>query len=137
MCKSNKFYTYLVFFCCFNRARWARHTKWMYRTDDRIRIFGQSAKQILVLVFIMKEDLDLLIEEKWSKRDEFATFISDIEKLTSPNKKNLALQQGNCFIDVYTTFFGEHYGRWIKKLLPLSIGHTKKFHSERETSYNH
>ena len=59
----------------------------------------------------MKEDLDLLIEEKWSKRDEFATFISAIEKLPSPNEKNLALHQGNDFVDVYTTFFDNQYGR--------------------------
>ena len=63
----------------------------------------------------MKEDLDLLIEEN---------FISAIEKLPSPNEKNIALHQGNEFIDVYKTFFGNHYGRWIKELLPLPISCT-------------
>ena len=72
----------------------------------------------------MKEDIDLLIEEKWRKRDDFDTFISDIWELPSPNEKNLALNQGNNFIDVYKTFFGKHYGKWIKNLLPLSIAGT-------------
>ena len=93
----------------------------MHRTDDRTRIFGHSAQNISVQVFIMKEDLDLLIEEKWRKKDEFATFISAIEKLPSPNEKNLVLHQGNEFIGVYKTFFDNHYGRWIKELLSLSI----------------
>ena len=59
----------------------------------------------------MKEDLDLLIEYKWRKRDEFATFISATEKIPSPNEKNIALHQGNEFIDVYKTFFDKHYGK--------------------------
>ena len=58
----------------------------------------------------MKKDLYLLIEDKWRKRDEFATFISAIEKLPSPNEKNVVLHQGNDFIDVYKTFFDKHYG---------------------------
>ena len=57
----------------------------------------------------MKEGIDVLIEEKWRKQDEFATFISDIEEITIPNKKNIALHQGNYFIDVYKTFFHKHY----------------------------
>ena len=96
----------------------------MHHTYNRTRIFGHSVQHIPVRVFIMKEDLDLLIEEKWSKRDEFATFISAIEKLPSPNEKNLALHQGNDFVDVYTTFFDNQYGRYIKDLLPLSISVT-------------
>ena len=110
MCKYNKVYTDLVFFCCFNREHWARHTKWMYHNNDRKRIFGHSAQHIPGQVFIVKEDIEILIEEKWRKQDEFATFISAIEKLPSPNEKNLALNQGNNFIDVYKTFFGKHYG---------------------------
>ena len=82
----------------------------MHRTDDRTRIFGHSAQHIPIRVFIMKKDLYLLIEDKWRKRDEFATFISAIEKLPSPNEKNLALHQGNDFIDVYKTLFDKHYG---------------------------
>ena len=82
----------------------------MHRTDDRTRIFGHSAQHIPVIFFIMREDLYLLIEETWRKRDEFATFISAIEKLTSPNEKNIALHQGNDFIDVYKTLFDKHYG---------------------------
>ena len=69
----------------------------------------------------MKGDIDLLIEEKWRKWDEFANFISAIEKLPSPNEKNIALNQGNNFIDVYKTFSDNHYGWWIKELLPISI----------------
>ena len=72
----------------------------------------------------MKEYLDLLIEEKWRKRDEFATFISAIEKLPIPNDKNLALYQGNGFIDLYKTFFDKHYGKCIKELLTISISGT-------------
>ena len=67
----------------------------MHHTDYKKIIFVHSAQKIPVQVFIMKEDLYLLIEEKLRKRDEFATFISDIEKLTIPNEKNLALHQGN------------------------------------------
>ena len=37
-------------------------------------------------------------------------FIVDIEKLTSPNDKKLALHQGNGFFDVYKTFFDKIYG---------------------------
>ena len=91
----------------------------MHRTDDRTRIFGHSVRHIPVRVFIMKEYIDLLIEDKWRKRDEFDNFISGIEKLPSPNEKNLTLHQGNDFIDVYNTFFDENYGRWIKELLLL------------------
>ena len=72
----------------------------------------------------MKEYLDLLIEEKWRKRDEFANFISSVEKLPSPNERNIALHQGNDFIGVYKTFFGKNYGWWIKELLPISIAGT-------------
>ena len=77
--------------------------------DDRKRIFGHSAQNIPVQVFITKEYLDLLIEEMWRKRDNFATFISAIEKLPSSNKKNLILHQGNDAIDMYTNNFGKHY----------------------------
>ena len=72
----------------------------------------------------MKEYLDLLIEEKWRKIDEFANFISDIGKLPSPNEKRIALYQGNEFIDVYKTFFDKYYGKFIKDLLPLWISGT-------------
>ena len=124
MCKSNKAYTDLVFFCWFNRAHWARHTKWMNWPDDRTRIFGHSAQHIPVRVFIIKEDLDLLIEEKRRKRDESATFILAIYKLTSPTEKNLVLHQGNDFIDVYNIFFDKHYEWWINDILLLSISGT-------------
>ena len=50
----------------------------MHLVDDSTRIFGHSAQNILVQVFIMKENLDLLIEDMWRKQDEFATFFSDI-----------------------------------------------------------
>ena len=53
----------------------------------------------------MKEGLDILIEEKWSKRDGFAYFISAIEKLTIPNGKNITLHQGDYFIDLYKNLF--------------------------------
>ena len=59
--------------------------------DDRTRIFGHYVKNIPVRIFITKEDIDLLIEEKWRKRDKFANFISDIEKLPIPNEKNIPL----------------------------------------------
>ena len=61
ICKYNKVYTGLVFFCWFNRTYWAHHNKWMHRMDDSTRIFGHSAHHIIVWVFIMKEDLDLII----------------------------------------------------------------------------
>ena len=89
----------------------------MHCTYDRTRIFGHYTNHIPVQFFIMKEDLDLLIEGKWRTQDEFATFISDIEKLPSPNEKNLALHQGNEFIEVCKTLFDKHYGWWIKELL--------------------
>ena len=69
----------------------------------------------------MKEYIDLLIEEKWKKWDEFANFILAVEKLPSTNEKNITLQQGNGFIDVYMNLFGNHYGQCIKDLLTLSI----------------
>ena len=67
------------------------------------------------------EYLDLLIEDNWRKRDEFATSISAIEKLPSINEKNIALNQGNFIIDVYTIFFDNHYGKCIKEIPPFSI----------------
>ena len=57
----------------------------------------------------MKEDIDRLIEDKWKKRDEFATFISDIEKLPILNDKNPAIHQRNDFTDMYKTFFDKYY----------------------------
>ena len=75
MCKSTKVCTDLVFFCCFIRAHWDRHTKWMHRTGDKTRIFVHSAHHILLQFFTMKEYPDQLIEEKWRKRDEFANSI--------------------------------------------------------------
>ena len=93
----------------------------MHRMYYRTRLFGHYAQHIPVRIFIMKENLDLLIEDMWRKRDEFTTFISAIEKLPSPHEKKLALPQGNEFIDVYKTLFDKHYGRCIKELLPISI----------------
>ena len=78
----------------------------------------------------MKEDLDLRIKEKRKKQDEFATFISAIEKIPILNDKNLALHQGNKFIDVYKTFFDNKYERCIKEILTLSIAGTPS------TAYN-
>ena len=72
----------------------------------------------------MKEDIDVLIEEKWRKQDEFATFISAIEKLPNLNEKKLALHQGNDFIYAHNTFFDKNYEQWIKEILPLSISVT-------------
>ena len=67
----------------------------------------------------MKEDLDLLIEEKWRKQDEFVPFISAIEKLPSSKEIKLALYQGNNFINVYKIFYDKHHGHWIKDILLL------------------
>ena len=56
---------------------------------DNIKIiFGRSTQHITVRVFIMKEYLDLLIEEKWRNKYEFATFIAAIEKLPSPKERS-------------------------------------------------
>ena len=121
MCKSNKVYTDLFFCCCFDRAHWACHTEWMHRTDNRKIIFGHSTRHIPVQVFIMKEGLELLIEEKWRKQYYFDTLVSAIEKIPSPNEKRLSLHQGNNFFDLHKTFFDNHYGKWIRELLPLSI----------------
>ena len=96
----------------------------MHHTDDMTIIFGHSAQHIPVQFFIMKEDLYLLIEENCMKGDEFANFISAIEKLPSTNEKNIALHQGNEFIDLYKTLFDKHYGKCIKECLPLSIADT-------------
>ena len=82
---------------------------------------GHYAQNIPIWVLITKEDIELRIEEKWRKRYYFATFISAIEKLTSPNDKNLALHQNTEFIDVYKNFFDKHYDRWIKDTPPISI----------------
>ena len=124
MCKYKRFYTSLVFFFCFNRAHWARHTKWIHRTENIKIIFGHSSHPIPVLVFIMKEYIDLLIEENWRKRYEFSTFISAIYKLPSPKEKKLALHQGGKFIGMYKTFFDNHYEIWFKDILLLSISVT-------------
>ena len=48
----------------------------------------------------------------------------NIDKLTSSNEKNLALHQGNGFIDIYNTLFDKQYGIWIKDILLLSIAVT-------------
>ena len=69
----------------------------------------------------MKEYIDLIIEEKWMKQDEFSTFIAAIEKLPSPKDINLALLQVNDFINMYKDFFDNNYVRWLKYLLPISI----------------
>ena len=61
----------------------------MHHTDNRTRIFGHSAHNMTVQVFIMKEYIDLIIEEKWRKEDEFATFIAAIEKLTSTKERSV------------------------------------------------
>ena len=53
----------------------------------------------------MKDDLDLIIEEKWIKRDEFDTCIEDIEKLPIPKDINLTLYQRSKFIKVHKTLF--------------------------------
>ena len=57
----------------------------------------------------MKEDIDLLIEEKGRKRDEFSTLIAAIEKLTSPKRIKFSIYQVNDFINVYQTLFNKHY----------------------------
>ena len=72
----------------------------------------------------MKENLDLLIEEKRKKRCEFATFISTIDKQLSPKEKKLSIHQGNDFIYVYNTFFDKHYEWCLKEILPLSTAGT-------------
>ena len=53
----------------------------------------------------MKEDLDLLIEDKWSKRYVFANLIAAIEKLPIAKERNHVLNQGSDFINVYNIFF--------------------------------
>ena len=93
----------------------------MIRTDNRRRIVGHYTHHIPVWVFIVKEDIDLLIEEKWRKRDEFSTLIAAIEKLTSPKWINLSIYQGNDFINVYKTLFNKNYAWWMKYVLTLSI----------------
>ena len=69
----------------------------------------------------MKEDIDLLIENKWRKRDEFDTFIAAIEKLPRTQDIKLAIYQGKDFINVYNNFFNNHYARCIKEILTISI----------------
>ena len=63
----------------------------MHHTDNRTIIVGHSTQTIPISFFITKEDLDLIIEEKWRKRDEFATFIAAIDKLIGPKDRNIAL----------------------------------------------
>ena len=100
-----KFIQVLCVFCYFSWSRCACHNKCMHRTDNRTRIFGHSAQHITVRVFIMKEDLDLIIEEKWRKRDEFATFISAIEKLPSPDEKILYSTRGMTLLTCKRPYF--------------------------------
>ena len=101
-------YRFSVFFC-FKWAHWACHTKWVHHTDNRTIIFGNYAHHITVWVLITKEDIDLLIEEKWSNRDEFSTFIAAKYKLPSPKEINLALYQGKQIINLCKTLFEKHY----------------------------
>ena len=79
----------------------------------------------------MKEDFDPLIEENLRKQDQFATFISVIDKLTLNKEKHISLYMGNNFINVYNNFFDKHYAYCLKELLPLSIdvtpGNTSTF----------
>ena len=100
MCKSKIFYVDLVFFA--SSIDHIGHVTLNGRTIEKLYLVTLHS------TFPLK-DLALLIEDKWMKRDEFATFISAIEKIISPKEKNLALQQGNNFIDVYKTFFDKHY----------------------------
>ena len=93
--------------------------------ENTTRIFGHSAYHIPVQVIIMKEDIDLLIEDNQRKQDEFANFIAAIEKLPITNGKKLILHKGNDFIYVYKTFFDYQYVHWIKYLLLLSIAVTQ------------
>ena len=72
---------------------------------NRTIISGHSEHHIPVRFFIMKEDLDLLIEDKWSKRYVFANLIAAIEKLPIAKERNHVLNQGSDFINVYNIFF--------------------------------
>ena len=72
----------------------------------------------------MQEDLDLIIEEKWRKWYEFATFIAALEKLPIPKEINIALNQGNEFITVYKNLFEDNSECWSKELLNISISGT-------------
>ena len=72
----------------------------MHHQYNRTRIFGNYAQHIPIQFFIMKEYIDLLIEDNWRKQDEFDTLISDIEKLPSPKERNIALLQDKDFINV-------------------------------------
>ena len=58
----------------------------------------------------MKENLDPLIEEKWSKQDEFATFISTIEKLPNPNVCSCLL--GGLFRAIIAHILVDTGGTW-------------------------
>ena len=53
--------------------------------------------------------------------NEFATFVSAIEKPPSSKKKNLTLHHGNDFIKVYKTFFDNHYAQRFKDILLVSM----------------
>ena len=72
----------------------------------------------------MKEYLDLLIEDKWSKRYVFANLIAAIENLPIPKERKLAPNQGNDFINMYRILFENNYAFWLKRLLPLPISGT-------------
>ena len=121
-CVNIKSFTHL--FCWFNWAHWALYTKWMHRTENITRIFGHFSHNIPVQFFIMKGYIDLLLEEEWRKRYDFSTFISAIENITSPTDIKLALNQGNNFINLYNSFFNNHYVCWLKEILPISISST-------------
>ena len=69
----------------------------------------------------MKGDLDLLIEEKESKKYYFDTFIVAIEKLTSLKERKITLYQVNNLINVYNTLFDKNYACWMKEVLLISI----------------
>ena len=66
-CLNLKLFMHISVFFCIGWSHLGPHVKWMHCTDNRTRIFGHSSHKITVIFFIMKEDIDLHIEEKWRK----------------------------------------------------------------------
>ena len=121
MCKYKKFDKYWVFFFLLKFSTLGIPHQVDAPHGQQSKNIFHIAQQIPVFFFILKEDLDLLIDKKLRKRDDFATFIAAIEKLPSTKEINISLYQSNNFLNVYTTFFDKLCSRWLKDLLQLSI----------------
>ena len=115
----------LIFFCAFNKAYWAKNTKWMHRIDEQTKLHGHSAHHVPYRVCLMHKGLDDLMqaEDGWRTHDDFAYFIKELDCLSNEEKQN-ALSQGEGFMKIYSFYFDKHYFRYQTKVLPFAIAGT-------------